>query len=102
MTAARNTARGSGGRFIPSLGMRGHLNPKGAAVSNNVIASKDVIVHDEVLNIDRQVLAGQAVPPDLVDAYYDKVGGKPSDADSNESETKSPSSRSRKTSATAE
>ena len=37
--------------------------------SGVVIASSDEVVHDEALGIDRKVLAGQPVPPDLVDAY---------------------------------
>lgn len=40
----------------------------------DVIASETQIVHDDTLNIDRQVLAGQPVPPDLLEAYADAVG----------------------------
>jgi hypothetical protein len=38
------------------------------------VASKDVIVHDPNLDIDRLVVAGQPVPPDLVEAYENKTG----------------------------
>lgn len=40
-----------------------------------VIAEKSVIVHDENLNIDRQIIAGHTVPPDLLDAYNEKKIG---------------------------
>lgn len=39
-----------------------------------VIASESCIVHDDALGIDRQIVAGQPVPPDLVDAYQAKTG----------------------------
>jgi hypothetical protein len=38
-------------------------------MTDQVIATEDAIVHDDVLGIDRKVFAGQPVPPDLVDAY---------------------------------
>lgn len=47
-------------------------------MADEVIASKDVVVHDDTLNIDRKVVAGQPVPPDLVDAYESEVGSKKS------------------------
>lgn len=40
------------------------------------VATKDVVVHDEDMGIDRKVFAGQSVPPDLIDAYNDAVGSK--------------------------
>jgi hypothetical protein len=42
--------------------------------SGPVIATDDRIVHDKALGIDRKVLAGQPVPPELVDAYNDDGG----------------------------
>jgi hypothetical protein len=33
------------------------------------IAEKTMIVHDDALGIDRRLIEGQRVPPDLVDAY---------------------------------
>lgn len=39
-----------------------------------VIATESLIVHDDALNIDRQLIAGQPVPPDLIDAYRATVG----------------------------
>ena len=47
---------------------------RGFDAGEQVIASSDVIVHDDVLGIDRKLIAGQPVPPDLVDAY-NAVGG---------------------------
>jgi hypothetical protein len=38
-------------------------------MTDQVIATEDAIVHDDVLGIDRKVFAGQPVPPDLVEAY---------------------------------
>lgn len=38
------------------------------------VASETVVVHDHELGIDRRVVAGQRVPPDLVAAYRTKVG----------------------------
>jgi hypothetical protein len=34
-----------------------------------VIATKTVVVRDEAMQVDRQVIAGQAVPFDLLEAY---------------------------------
>jgi hypothetical protein len=45
-----------------------------------VIATETKIVHDPVLDIDRQVIAGQPVPPDLVEAYQDAGGEAAPDA----------------------
>lgn len=39
-----------------------------------VIAVKTVVVHDDQLGIDRKVIVGQPVPPDLVEPYREKVG----------------------------
>lgn len=36
------------------------------------IASETKIVHDKNMGIDRKVIAGQPIPPDLVDAYNGK------------------------------
>lgn len=44
-----------------------------------VMATETVIVHDDNLNIDRRVILGQPVPPDLIDAYREKVGDKKAD-----------------------
>lgn len=41
------------------------------------IADATVFVHDEVLNIDRRIVAGQPVPNDLRAAYAAATGGKP-------------------------
>lgn len=43
------------------------------------IATEDRVVHDEQLGIDRKIVAGQPVPPDLVDAY-EAAGGKTEEA----------------------
>lgn len=49
-----------------------------------IIASKDVIVHDDDLGIDRQIVAGQPVPPELVKAYTGKTGEKVEDVSQHE------------------
>jgi hypothetical protein len=41
-----------------------------------MIAKKNVNVYDEEMGIHRQVIAGQAVPPDLLDAYAEETGEK--------------------------
>jgi hypothetical protein len=46
-----------------------HIDGRSTTVTDQVIATEDKIVHDDALNIDRKVFAGQPVPPDLVDAY---------------------------------
>jgi hypothetical protein len=33
------------------------------------IATEDVVVHDDALGINRKIIAGTQVPPDLIDAY---------------------------------
>lgn len=66
-------SRDSAGRFT-YLGIRAHLTLKGDPRMAEVIATENVIVHDDVLGIDRQLIAGQPVPPDLVDAYTAKIG----------------------------
>jgi hypothetical protein len=43
-------------------------------MTEEVIATKDVVVHDDNMGIDRKVFAGQPVPPDLVDAYFEATG----------------------------
>ena len=50
------------------------------------IATQDKVVHDDVLGIDRRVIAGAPIPPDLEEAY-DKAGGKAEDAPPVESGT---------------
>jgi hypothetical protein len=74
--AARSShqPRGSTGRFMTHFGIPTHLNPRGDERMAEVIASETKIVHDPVLDIDRQVIAGQPVPPDLVDAYKQEGG----------------------------
>jgi hypothetical protein len=74
--ARPSNPRGSAGRFIHPFGIPTHLNPRGdgTMADQQVIASDTKIVHDPALDIDRQVIAGQPVPPDLVDAYNDAGG----------------------------
>lgn len=43
-------------------------------MADQVIATENTLVHDPNMGIDRQIIAGQAVPPDLLDAYRVKVG----------------------------
>lgn len=45
-----------------------------------MVASKNLIVHDDKLNIDRQIIAGQEVPSDLLDAYQAATGENVDDA----------------------
>lgn len=68
------TARDTGGRYTRVAGIRTHLTRSNQMPQ--VIANKDIIVHDEQLGIDRKLFAGQPVPPDLVDAYADATGEK--------------------------
>lgn len=49
--------------------------------TGEVIAAETVTVHDTALGFDREVIAGQQVPPDLVKAYNAKVAGAPPAAD---------------------
>jgi hypothetical protein len=56
-------------------GIRTHINLKGDPVAE-VIATENAVVPDVALGIDRLVIAGQPVPPDLVGAYREKVGDK--------------------------
>ena len=41
---------------------------------SEVIATETLIVHDDALGIDRQLLAGQPVPLDLIEPYRNAVG----------------------------
>jgi hypothetical protein len=68
-------SRDAAGRYAQHSGIRTNINLKGDPVAE-VIAAENVIVHDDNLEIDRIVIAGQPVPPDLVDAYHEKVGHK--------------------------
>jgi hypothetical protein len=77
--ARPGSTRNSAGRFT-HLGIRAHMNPKGDGPMAEVIATETKIVHDPVLDIDRQVIAGQPVPPDLVDAYKAAGGDAAPDA----------------------
>jgi hypothetical protein len=43
------------------------------------IAKTDQVVRDQRIGIDRQVLAGQPVPPELLDAYHE-AGGETTEA----------------------
>jgi hypothetical protein len=43
--------------------------------TEHVIATETVIVQNPESGINQQVFAGQRVPPDLVDAYHNAVGG---------------------------
>jgi hypothetical protein len=72
--ARPSTPRNSAGQFTHHLGIRAHLNLEGRPPMAEVIATENLIVRDEALNIDRQLIAGQPVPPDLVDAYRARVG----------------------------
>jgi hypothetical protein len=45
-----------------------------------VIAEKDAVVHDDNLGFDRQILAGQPVPPELTQAYKEQHGPKDQEA----------------------
>ena len=38
------------------------------------IATKDLVVHDSTFGVDRQIVAGQAVAPELLDAYAAQTG----------------------------
>jgi uncharacterized small protein (DUF1192 family) len=71
MAAAR--ARSRGGHFLPHM--------KRSVIRLNtqkpIIATEDLVVHDEVLGIDRKIVAGQPVPPDLIEPYR-KAGGEAS------------------------
>lgn len=40
----------------------------------SVVASRDVVVHDDAMGIDRQIVAGTRVPPDLLEAYAKETG----------------------------
>lgn len=39
-----------------------------------VIATRDLILHNDGMGINQKVFAGQPVPPDLVKAYHAEVG----------------------------
>lgn len=84
--ARSSSIRNSTGQFTVVPGLPGHgivlgkgdakmgTQVLGQGNAKHVVASETVIVHDDQLNIDRQVVAGQEVPPDLVDAYLAEVG----------------------------
>ncbi len=65
----------SGGETTP----QGEKRPEGA-----VIAAETVVVHDDNLGIDRKVIGGLPVPPDLLDAYRAKTGDTEDDQDGDE------------------
>lgn len=44
-----------------------------------VIAGSTLVVHDDVLDIDRKIVKGTAVPPDLLAAYAAATGDKSAD-----------------------
>jgi hypothetical protein len=51
--------------------------PQRVRISDNVasvVASRDVVVHDDAMGIDRQIIAGTRVPPDLLEAYAKETG----------------------------
>jgi hypothetical protein len=64
--------RSPAGRFavLPGISVRDLKGDKMA----EVIAKEDVVVHDPNLGIDRKLIAGQPVPPDLVDVYRKETG----------------------------
>jgi pyruvate/2-oxoglutarate dehydrogenase complex dihydrolipoamide acyltransferase (E2) component len=72
--ARPHDTRGRAGRFTNPIGIHAHLTSKEPRMTDVVIASETKIVHDPLLDIDRQVVAGQPVPPDLVDAYNAEGG----------------------------
>ncbi len=94
-------ARDGGGRYARHLGIVAHIGTslgssidlKGNALPPEVIAKKDLIVYDDDLNIDRQLKAGQRVPPELVDAYGRETGDTP---DTPEPKAEKHSARARK------
>lgn len=47
---------------------------------SQIVATETVVVHDDNLSIDRRIIAGQPVPPDLVAAYRNVVGDERADA----------------------
>jgi hypothetical protein len=47
----------------------------------DVIATKDLVVEDKAMGINRKLFAGQPVPPDLVEAYKAEGGEVPEDYD---------------------
>lgn len=73
MARPSHSARNSAGRFT-HLGIRAHLTTEGSTAMTEVIATESTIVKDPYLGIERQVLSGQPVPPELIDAYHEKVG----------------------------
>lgn len=48
--------------------------PEAPVNDGQIVATEDIVVHDDNLGIDRKLVAGQPVPPDLADAYRAKVG----------------------------
>lgn len=74
MTRSGHSIRGSAGRFTRHSGIRAQFTTEGRPPVADVIAAKTLVVHDEAIGIDRQLIAGQPVPPDLVDAYHAEIG----------------------------
>jgi hypothetical protein len=83
---ARQPTRSTGASAARLLnpGIPAHLSLEGRPRMADVIATESTIVHDPVLDIDRQIMAGQPVPPDLIDAYKAKVGDKAAEQDPGE------------------
>lgn len=52
----------------------GEISSSRPSSPGRVIAAETVTLRDEALGIDRRVIAGLPVPPDLIDAYHDQVG----------------------------
>jgi hypothetical protein len=67
-------ARRADGQFLAHHASRS-TTIMGTPSTQSLIATETVVVHDENLGIDRRVIAGQPVPPDLVAAYQAKTGG---------------------------
>lgn len=77
----RHTIVRAGSSSTQGLGARVSSSQKEGKTLNQVIATEDQIVHDDALGIDRKLVAGQPVPPDLVEAYREAGGDVPDDYD---------------------
>lgn len=68
-------ARRADGQFLPHFGK----GVRFMSTNENVVAKESIVVFDETLGIKRKIMAGQAVPPDLVDAYRKETGEAPTE-----------------------
>ena len=64
--------RSLAGQFA-RVASRTHTQTQGETMAD-LIATESLVVFDDVLGFHRKLMAGQAVPPDLVDAYRAAVG----------------------------